>query len=117
MTDPDVCSSCGARVKRVITIGAAIRDLEPEPRPDGNTIIVDHEGRIRARVLTGDEMPAQQEAFKAHQCPPKPRPGPPCARCTLPMNRELALAEGWVDHPACDGNYHIELLRLRRRTR
>jgi hypothetical protein len=114
MTDRDVCRGCGAEVLRHITIGAKIRDLEPGARPDGNTIIVEHEGRIRARVLSGDEMPAQQEAFKAHQCPPKERPGPPCAACLLPMHRELAISERWTTHPACDPEHHIERLRRRR---
>ena len=99
----DACRVCKAEVKRAITIGGAIRDLEPRPRPDGNVIIVEHEGRVRARVLGGPEMPAQQEAFKMHACPkPGPvTPGPRCKACHLPMDAGLTALEGWRVHPCC----------------
>jgi hypothetical protein len=108
----DVCSKCGAEVRRVITIGTIVRDLDPSPRPDGNHIIITRDnGSIRAQVLTGPEMPYEGDAYRKHECPAKPRPGPPCARCTLPMDRELALLERWTDHPCCDSAHHIERLR------
>lgn len=105
MAGQDVCSACHAPVRRVITEGAKIRDLEPTPREDGNHIVVVRgDGTVRTRVLTGTEMPAQQEAFKAHQCPPKEPPGPACAACLLPMNAELTRLERWSFHPCCDPN-------------
>jgi hypothetical protein len=101
----DACSGCGAAVRRVITLGAIIRDLEPEPRPTGNHIIVTNDqGEVRAKVLTGPEMPAQQAAYRIHACPPKPAPmppGPACAACGLPMHAELAASQQWRTHPSC----------------
>ncbi len=100
----DVCRVCGAEVRTMITIGGKLRDLEPEPAADGNHIVVEHEGRIRARVLGGHEMPAQQEAYTIHKCPPTPYrmpPGPRCAACGLPMHAELAASQGWRTHPSC----------------
>ena len=100
----DVCSLCGAEVRRVITLGAIIRDLEPEPRPAGNHIIVTNDqGEIRAKVLTGPELPAEQDAYVIHKCPPKPvaATGPACAACGLPMHAELAASQGWRTHPSC----------------
>lgn len=100
----DVCSTCGAAVRRVITLGAIIRDLEPGPRPTGNHILVTNgQGELRAKVLGGDEMPAQQEAYVIHKCPPKPvvATGPKCAACLFPMDAELAALEKWRTHPSC----------------
>lgn len=85
MAEREVCPRCGAEVRLVLTVGQLVRKLDPRPRPDGNHIIVTlDDGRVRAQVLTGDEMPAQQEAFKAHECGIKERPGPLCATCHLP---------------------------------
>jgi hypothetical protein len=109
----DVCSKCGAAVMLVITAGSLIRKLDPEPRPGGNHIITQIDGKMRATVLTGAEMPAQQEAFKVHVCEQVDRPGPPCTVCRRPMHRELATTLRWTTHPGCDASDHIEELRRR----
>jgi hypothetical protein len=117
----DVCSLCGAEVTRVITLGAKIRDLEPKPRPTGNHILVTNsQGEVRAKVLTGPEMPAQQDAYVIHTCPPKPvvATGPKCVACGLPMHAELAASQGWRTHPSCvdpDDAKREALQQIRRR--
>ena len=41
--------------------------LDPDPHPDGNVVLVTlDDGAIRGRVLTGDELPAQQTAYVRH---------------------------------------------------
>lgn len=108
---------CGKTVRWVLTVLHRRLDLDVDPHPNGNVIM--HtlpDGRIRAEVLTGDRMPAQQEAFRMHKCPPKrERPGPPCAGCHLPMSREIAIAEGWTHHPSCEPGFALRLAQDRLR--
>ena len=66
-------------------------------------IIENDQGEVRARVVRGDEMPVEGDAYRKHKCPPKPvaATGPPCAACGLPMHAELAALEKWRTHPSC----------------
>lgn len=95
----DRCPQCGASVVwRRSVLGTRLR-LDAAPNPAGNVIIVDLEGKARAKVLTGAQMPAQQEAWRRHQCP-QPLRGKHCGRVMAPA--DLFLALGWDDHPGCD---------------
>ena len=49
-----------------MTIGNRRFPLDPEPSEDGNVVLVEVDGRTRARVLTGTELPAQQTAYRPH---------------------------------------------------
>lgn len=109
---------CGATVRWVLTVNHRRLDLDVDPDTNGTVIIVELDGRIRARVLTGVEMPAQQQAFRMHRCPPKrERPGPACAGCQLPMPRDLAITEGWTHHPSCEPAFLLRLAQDRLRER
>jgi hypothetical protein len=111
----DHCPRCGALVWwRLSVLGSRLR-LDATPDPTGNVIIIGTpDGKVRADVLTGDRMPAQQEAWKQHACP-KAKPGPPCAVCRRPMNpADLFRALRWTTHPGigCDSEYQAEVARL-----
>lgn len=110
MTD-DTCSNCGAVVVWVITeLGRRI-ELDPDPVDDGTIVPVELDGHIRARVLTSDQLPAEEPAWQRHSntCPESPqararraRLAPRCTVCLNPMDPALARLEGWTTHPACD---------------
>jgi hypothetical protein len=73
----EAAGGCGTRVRWYYSTGGKILTLDTDSHEDGNVVIVSHEGRIRARILTGTELPATQPAYRRHRCPPKPeRPGP-----------------------------------------
>lgn len=112
----DVAGGCGARVRWYYSTGGKILTLDTDSHEDGNVIIVSHDGRIRARILTGTELPATQPAYRRHRCPPKPeRPGPVCAGCHGPMDRTLAALERWSYHPCCEPGAAPAAPALRRR--
>jgi hypothetical protein len=110
----DVCSGpsgCGAKVRRVITEGGTIRELHPVPIPGGNhTLITTPAGLVRAHVVTGTEY-NEAPAYRIHQCPPPPDPGPPCVVCRFPMDRQLAARERWTSHPSCDPSEGLAAVR------
>jgi hypothetical protein len=114
----ELACGCGARVRWYITIGGKPVQLNADPHPDGNVIVVPHDGHIRARILTGNDLPAQQQAYRRHICPPTPgRPGPACGACKAPMDRALATLERWSVHPTCEPDYVAELKPKRRKRR
>jgi hypothetical protein len=94
----DVCTTCGQTVKTVITIHGRIRDLDPDPHPDGNIeILTRPDGVIRAHIRTGPELPIQSgEGFRAHSCAKQ------CRVCKTLMVHPLAKEQNWATHPACD---------------
>jgi hypothetical protein len=107
----DRCSACRAPVRTAITEAGKIRDLQPDPHPDGNHILITTpRGHIRARVLTGADMPAPDgTGYLMHRCPPPPTPGPACAGCGLPMDRDLSAIEpDHHFHPCCEPDYRRE---------
>jgi hypothetical protein len=110
----DVCTGpagCGAVIRRVITEGGTIRELHPIPIPGGNhTLITTAAGLVRAHVVTGTEL-NEAPAYRIHQCPPKPPPGPPCAVCTFPMDKELTELEDTETHPSCDPSEGLAAVR------
>jgi hypothetical protein len=106
----DACPQCREPVQRMITHGGRIRDLEVHSHPDGDHVIEWADQHIRARVLTGLELPAQgPPAFRRHECPPAPPPGPNCAECGHEMPREIATLLRWTEHPACDPDFTAQL--------
>lgn len=126
MADTATCSDCGGPVLRVITEGGRILELDADPHPDGNVVPVTADGRPVARVLTGDQLPAQEPAWQRHTttCPESPdarrrraRQAPRCRVCTGPLDQALAAAEPHHDtHPACDDYAAAELVRYAART-
>ena len=103
--------ACARPIRWAWTLEGRRLPLDPEPHPDGTVVHVDTPVGPRAKVLTGDELPAQQTAWRAHftTCPASPqfkarewRTAPKCAVCAEPMNATLARREGWTTHPSCD---------------
>lgn len=111
MSEQRTCRACRGRVIWVITEGGRRIELDPDPTPDGNVVPVLAYGNHRARVLTGDHLPAEEPAWRQHSttCPESPatrarraRLAPRCRVCLLPMDPDLARLEQWTEHPACD---------------
>jgi hypothetical protein len=109
----DTCSRCGGPTRWVITADQGRRiELDPDPTPDGVIVPVTVDGHTRARVLTGDQLPAEGPAWQRHTrtCPEsdearkhRARTAPRCRVCTNPLDRELARREPQhLTHPACD---------------
>lgn len=124
----DTCSGCGRPVTWVVTEAGRRVELDPDPHPDGNVVPVTVAGHRRARVLSGDQLPAEGPAWRRHAstCTESPaarqrraRTAPRCRVCNLPMDPGLARREQWTEHPACDttaGAQHArEALRTQRR--
>jgi hypothetical protein len=106
------CPLCHALVCWRLSITGRRLRLDVDPDPSGNVIVIEtNDGKIRAQVLTGDQMPAQQEAWRQHTCATRERPGPPCSVCRLPMHRELARRLRWTTHPACEPEFLQQLAR------
>lgn len=117
MEPEGACSICGAGVRNVFTEGGKIRELETDPHPDGNHLMITNErGEIRARVLGPADMPApDDQGHRKHRCPPPEPDGPICDACALPMDRELAAKERWAVHPCCDAEHADFVIAERRR--
>lgn len=106
--DLPTCSGCGAPVRWVLTVGGRRMPLDPDPHPDGNVVRVTIDGGlVRAKVLTGAEMPAQDVAWRAHwtTCPAsegfrrrKTATTPRCVACRRPLDA------GWA---AAGHRYHV----------
>jgi hypothetical protein len=105
------CTLCHAPIRWLVSVGSRRFPLDVDPHPAGNVIVVEVDGKIRARILNGTEMPAQQTAYRKHECPRTAPPGPRCTVCRERMNRDLALLERWTSHPACDPDYQRERAR------
>lgn len=107
------CTACGAPIRWVITIGDRRMPLDPEPHEDGNVVpVVVDGGLVRARVLTGAELPAQEPAFRAHfvTCPQAAEfrrrriaTTPRCHGCGQPLDPVLGRRLDWLGrwHPCC----------------
>lgn len=110
----DTCTACGAVIRWVITIGDRRMPLDVDAHEDGNVVpVVVDGGLIRARVLTGAELPAQQTAYRAHfvTCPQasefrrrKTATTPRCHGCGQPLDPILSRrGNAWTArwHPCC----------------
>lgn len=101
------CTSCGALMLWCVTLGGDRWALDPRPHPSG-TVVVQHlpDGSVRGRVLTGKELPAQQEAYRRHDrsCPGVERPveGPKCGACRGLLDDWL-VEQGYTRHIGCLG--------------
>lgn len=72
----------------------------PTPDPTGTVVLRVVDGRERAQILPGAQLPAQETAYRLHECP-KPPIGPACASCGLPMHAALSRLLRWITHPTC----------------
>jgi hypothetical protein len=114
MTEPETpapatCSSCLAPIRWVLTLGDKRMPLDVDPHPDGNVVIITTpEGDVRGRVLTGEHLPAQDTAYRAHfvTCPNaadhrrrRAIVTPRCHGCHLPMDPVLGRTD--LYHPNC----------------
>jgi len=107
----DRCPRCGAPVRWRLSVEGTRLRLDVKPDPKGTVIVVEVGGKIRARVLDGKEMPAQQEAFKLHGCTSTGPPPPKCAVCRGPMMpAEFFRKMKLTTHPGvgCDSAYQAE---------
>jgi len=111
------CQSCGTPIRWVVTIGDRRMPLDVELSPAGNVVLVDVPGKgVRARVLTGPELPALEPAHVAHwtTCPNSTEfkrrariraraAAPRCQSCGEPLDPVLAARPGWYGrvHPGC----------------
>jgi hypothetical protein len=103
--------NCGNTCWLVLTTGGHRILLNPEPHPDGTiTIRRLDDGTIRGHILTGDQLPAQDEAWVRHDttCIDSPHSkrrayarAPKCRACQLPMDAWLP-ANGWAYHVNCE---------------
>ena len=103
--------NCGNTCWLVLTAGGHRILLNPDPNPDGTiTIRRQDDGSIRAHVLTGDQLPAQGEAWTRHDltCIDGAHAkrlayarAPKCRACQYPMDTWLP-AHGWAYHVNCE---------------
>jgi hypothetical protein len=101
---------CNATTLIAVTLGGRRITLDPDPHPDGTiTIVRTPNGDIRARILTGADLPAQRVAWMPHDrtCPAgihrarrATATTPKCRACGLPMDPWLP-ANGWNHHILC----------------
>lgn len=103
------CPRCGRPIRWVLTGTGRRIAIDPEPDPAGTVIRVEDpsDGTVRARILTGVEMPAQETAWIRHEAICRVRPGPLCRTCRGPMDAGLARSEGWTTHPSCDPEHLV----------
>lgn len=67
MSDTSTCRGCGEPIRWVLTVDGARMPLNPVSAPEGNVVPVTlPDGKRRARVLTGAELPAQEPAWVPH---------------------------------------------------
>ena len=104
------CRGCPARIWWVLTVGGKRMPLDPIPTSDGSVVVeVRPDATVRARVLTGSELPAEGPAYRPHwqTCPSSETfrrrqvdHGPKCGLCRLPLDRWL-VDEGYTRHVGC----------------
>lgn len=102
------CDDCGAVILVLFTTSGHLTELDPEPVDDGTRLIVDLGGWIRARTLTGTELPhLDGPAYRLHRCPQPEQPAA-CAYdgCRRP---DVPLIDG-VHHPECHPEVTDKLL-------
>jgi hypothetical protein len=112
------CEECGEQILRLFTISGQLVDLDPNPHDDGTRIVVTVAGDIRARTLTGHDLPAPAgTGHRQHWCPAKGDVGPSCAnpRCSLPMARTMDGKPNRDSyHPSCEPWFQDLLLAEKR---
>lgn len=93
ITGDQSCRGCRTRVRYVLTLGGKRIALDPAPHPDGTVVL---EPDLRARILTGDQLPAQRQAYREHRCGQVARPRL-CRACREPIH-----AAAGALHPGCE---------------
>ena len=104
------CPACGRDTEVVITDGDLRIRVDPGHHPDGIVHIRElTDGRVRARILTGSELPATEPARRDHRrtCPRSQHAvrinhatAPRCGVCRTRMEPWL-VEQGWTDHINC----------------
>ena len=122
-THVTACRACSRGVRWAVTEAGARILVDADPHPDGVVTVVSTPAGVRARILTGAQLPAQETAYQPHArtCPHAVRQaprGPRCERCRGPMPTDLARLERWRWHPNCDPREQagLDLARRLRRT-
>jgi hypothetical protein len=114
MTEETTCTACGREVRTVLTVNDHRRKVDPTPDPAGTVVRVvshtpDGTRTVRARILPGTELPAQETAWTLHDltCPEsfhaKRRAyaaQPKCRGCATPMDPWLT-ENGYPMHICC----------------
>jgi hypothetical protein len=112
----DRCPKCEAATYFRLSVEGTRLRLDAQPSPAGTVIILDLDGKVRAKCLTGPELPAQQEAWRMHECVRRSGlPDPKCAVCSWAMRPgDFFRAMRWTTHPGtgCDSEYQAEVARL-----
>lgn len=117
MTEQDAagqarCSMCSAPMRWVLTEGNRRMPLDAEPNPAGNVLLIERDGKVRARVLGGPDLPVRDDltAWMPHfnTCPDsaefkrrKHAAAPRCKACRDSMGRH---ADFLIEH---HGGYHV----------
>ena len=104
------CTGCGKPIRWVLTVGGKRMPLDPDPTPEGTVVrAVLEDGAVRAKVLTGAELPALVTAWRPHwvTCPNSAEfhrrravTTPRCRACGQPLDRVWADA-GHAYHVLC----------------
>jgi hypothetical protein len=111
VTDLRRCTRCDALIMWVVTHGGHRRAINPNPHPDGVILLETVGGELRGRVLTGDELPAQQAAHVPHDrtCPRSPEAArrraaavPKCRACAGTPDERLDAVWAAAGH-----HYHV----------
>lgn len=71
MAQTSTCPRCASPVRWAVTVAGARIAIDPTSHPDGVVVPVTIDGKLRAQVLTGDQLPAQTAAYRPHErtCP------------------------------------------------
>jgi hypothetical protein len=90
MNAQGACPLCEQPVIRLFTTTLRLIDLHPEPSDDGTRIIVEQDGWIRVRTLTGPDLPAPAgTGHRVHRCPTVEQgeacASPVCRRPPVPL--------------------------------
>lgn len=93
MSITETCRCCRTPVRYRLTIGGKRIAVDPAPHPDGTVVL---EPDLRARILTGDQLPAQTVAYREHRCGQVARPRL-CRACHKPIDPAAGAL-----HPGCE---------------
>lgn len=104
------CPACGQDTEVVITDGDLRIRVDPGHHDDGTVVVRElPDGRVRARILAGSELPAIEPARRDHRrtCPRSQHAvrinhatAPRCGVCRTRMDPWL-VEQGWTDHINC----------------
>lgn len=106
----DTCATCHAPIRWVLTEAGRRMPIDFDPSPDGNVVARNVAGSIRAHILTGNELPAQETAYVPHHrtCPDaeqhkrrKRAATPKCRACGYRLD-EWLVKRGKHHHVNCE---------------